>query len=335
VPADYDPKNPVGTGPFKYQSFTPGQRSVFTKNENYWETAKPFVDQLVIIDFPDDTARTNALLGGQVDAIDNLPASQVAGVKGNPNLRVLISETGAWQPFTMRIDSSPFDDNRVRQAMRLIVDREQMVQQVLSGQGRVANDLYAPYDPAFAKDLPQRKQDLEQAKSLLKQAGRENLTVELVTAPVFQGIVEAAQVFAEQAKGAGVTVKVKKVDSGTFYGDNYLKWPFAQDFWATRTYLAQVAQGDLPNSPFNETHWGKGKFEGLIRQARAEIDETKRAAILHDAQQMQYEEGGYIIPYFSNIIDAYSAKLGGFTEAKSGFPFGNYWFKNIGFVAGT
>jgi peptide/nickel transport system substrate-binding protein len=152
---------------------------------------------------------------------------------------------------------------------------------------------------------------------------------------VFQGIVEAAQVFAEQAKGAGVTVKVRKVDTGTFYGDNYLKWPFAQDFWATRTYLAQVAQGDLPNSPFNETHWGKGKFEGLIRQARAEIDETKRAAILHDAQQMQYEEGGYIIPYFSNIIDAYSAKLGGFTEAKSGFPFGNYWFKNIGFVAGT
>jgi peptide/nickel transport system substrate-binding protein len=335
VPADYDPKTPVGTGPFKYQSFTPGQRSVFTKNENYWETGKPFVDQLVIIDFPDDTARTNALLGGQVDAIDNLPASQVAGVKGNPNLRVLISETGAWQPFTMRIDASPFDDNRVRQAMRLIVDRDQMVQQVLSGQGRVANDLYAPYDPAFAKDLPQRKQDLEQAKSLLKQAGRENLTVELVTAPVFQGIVEAAQVFAEQAKGAGVTVKVKKVDSGTFYGDNYLKWPFAQDFWATRTYLAQVAQGDLPNSPFNETHWGKGKFEGLVRQARAEIDDAKRAEILHDAQKMQYDEGGYIIPYFSNIIDAYSAKLGGFAEAKSGFPFGNYWFKNIGFVAGA
>ncbi|MEA2228916.1 MAG: peptide/nickel transport system substrate-binding protein [Solirubrobacteraceae bacterium] len=335
VPADYDPKTPVGTGPFKYQSFTPGQRSVFTKNENYWETGKPFVDQLVIIDFPDDTARTNALLGGQVDAIDNLPASQVAGVKGNPNLRVLISETGAWQPFTMRIDASPFDDNRVRQAMRLIVDRDQMVQQVLSGQGRVANDLYAPYDPAFAKDLPQRKQDLEQAKSLLKQAGRENLTVELVTAPVFQGIVEAAQVFAEQAKGAGVRVKVKKVDSGTFYGDNYLKWPFAQDFWATRTYLAQVAQGDLPNSPFNETHWGKGKFEGLVRQARAEIDDAKRAEILHDAQKMQYDEGGYIIPYFSNIIDAYSAKLGGFAEAKSGFPFGNYWFKNIGFVAGA
>jgi peptide/nickel transport system substrate-binding protein len=335
VPTDYDPKQPVGTGPFKYQSFSPGQRSVFVKNPNYWQTGRPYADQLTIIDFPDDTARTNALLGGQVEAINNLPAAQLASIKGNPNLKVLSSPTGAWQPFTMRIDAAPFDDVKVRQAMRLIVDREQMVQQVLSGQGSVANDLYARYDPMYASDLPQRKQDLEQAKSLLKQAGKEGLTVELVTSPVFNGIVEAAQVFAEQAKGAGVNVKVRKVDTGTFYGDNYLKWPFAQDFWASRVYLAQVAQGDLPNSPFNETHWGKGKFESLINQARGTVDEAKRKEILHEAQQMQYEQGGYIIPYFSNIIDAYSAKIGGFVPAKSGFPFGNYWLKNVGFVAST
>jgi len=335
VPTDYDPKNPVGTGPFKYESFTPGEQSRFTKFADYWETGKPHVDELVIIDFPEDAARVNALLGGQVDAIDNLPASQVTSVKGNPGLAVLISQTGAWQPFTMRVDASPFDDPRVRQAFRLIVDRQQMVNQVLSGQGRIANDLYAPYDPAYASDLPQRKQDLEQAKSLLKQAGRENLSVELVTAPVFQGIVEAAQVFTEQAKGAGVNVKLRKVDSGTFYGDNYLKWPFAQDFWATRVYLTQVAQGDLPDSPFNETHWGKGKFQQLIQQGRAELDETKRAQILHEAQQMQYDQGGYIIPYFSNLIDAYSAKLGGFAPAKSGFNLGQNWFKNVGFVAST
>ena len=335
VPTDYDPKKPVGTGPFKFQSFSPGQRSVFVKNPNYWQTGRPYADQLTIIDFPDDTARTNALLGGQVEAINNLPAAQLASIRGNPNLKVLSSPTGAWQPFTMRIDAAPFDDVKVRQAMRLIVDREQMVQQVLSGQGSVANDLYARYDPMYASDLPQRKQDLEQAKSLLKQAGKEGLSVELVTSPVFNGIVEAAQVFAEQAKGAGVNVKVRKVDTGTFYGDNYLKWPFAQDFWASRVYLAQVAQGDLPNSPFNETHWGKGKFESLINQARGTVDEAKRKEILHEAQQMQYDQGGYIIPYFSNIIDAYSAKIGGFVPAKSGFPFGNYWLKNVGFVAST
>jgi peptide/nickel transport system substrate-binding protein len=336
VPTDYDPKKPVGTGPFKFQSFTPGQRSVFVKNPNYWQTGRPYADQLVIIDFTDDGTRTNALLGGQVEAINNLPASQVAAIKGNPNLKVLNSPTGAWQPFTMRIDAAPFDDVKVRQAFRLIVDREQMIAQVLSGFGSVANDLYARYDPAYAKDLPQRKQDLEQAKSLLKSAGKEGLAVELVTAPVFQGVVEAAQVFAEQAKGAGVKVKVRKVDTGSFYDpDKYLKYPFAQDFWASRVYLAQVAQGDLPSSPFNETHWGKGKFESLINQARGEVDDAKRADILHQAQQLQYDQGGYIIPYFSNIIDAYSAKVSGFVAAKSGFPFGNYWLKNVGFVAGT
>jgi peptide/nickel transport system substrate-binding protein len=335
VPTDYDPENPVGTGPFQYKSFTAGQQSEFTKYADYHEDGKPYVDSLIIIDFPDDTARTNALLGGQVDVIDNLPAAQVKNVEANPNLRVLSSETGAWQPFTMRIDQAPFDDVRVRQAFRLIVDREQMVQQVLSGHGSIANDLYARYDPVYADDLPQRQQDLEQAKSLLKQAGREGLSVELVTAPVFQGIVEAAQVFAQQAKGAGVDVKVRRVDSGTFYDpDKYLSWTFAQDFWASRVYLSQVAQGDLPDSPFNETHWPPDdKFIDLIQQARAEVDEGKRADILHEAQTMQYEQGGYIIQYFSNIIDAYSAKLGGFVEAKCGFPFGNYWLKNIGFLA--
>jgi peptide/nickel transport system substrate-binding protein len=335
VPTDYDPKKPVGTGPFKYQSFSPGQRSVFVKNPNYWQTGRPYADQLVIIDFPDDTARTNALLGGQVEAINNLPAAQLASVRGNPNLRVLSSPTGAWQPFTMRIDAAPFNDVKVRQAFRLLVDRKQMVEQVLSGQGSVANDLYARYDPVYASDLPQRQQDLDQAKSLLQSAGKAGLTVELVTSPVFNGIVEAAQVFAEQAKGAGVNVKVRKVDTGTFYGDNYLKWPFAQDFWASRVYLAQVAQGDLPNSPFNETHWGKGKFQDLITQARGTIDDAKRKEILHEAQKMQYDEGGYIIPYFSNIIDAYSSKVSGFVPAKSGFPFGNYWLKNVGFVQGS
>jgi peptide/nickel transport system substrate-binding protein len=333
VPTDYDPKNPVGTGPFKYVSFTAGQQSEFAKFADYWEEGRPYADKLVIIDFPDDTARVNALLGGQVEVIDNLPAAQLQSVKSNPSLRVVSSETGAWQPFTMRVDQAPFNDAKVRQAFRLIVDREQMVQQVLSGQGRVANDLYAPYDSAFAGDLPQRKQDLEQAKSLLKQAGREGLSVELVTAPVFQGIVEAAQVFAQQAKGAGVNVKLRKVDSGTFYGDNYLKWGFAQDFWATRAYLSQVAQGDLPDSPFNETHWKDPKFIDLIQQARGEVDDGKRKDILHAAQTMQYEQGGYIIQYFSNIIDAHSAKVGGLVEAKSGFPFGNYWLKNIGFLA--
>jgi peptide/nickel transport system substrate-binding protein len=333
VPVGYNPAKPVGTGAFMYESFSPGQQSVFKKFPNYWQSGKPHVDSLTIIDFTDDTARVNALLGGQVDAIDNLPTGQIAQVQGNSALKVLIAQTGEWQPITMRVDQAPFSDVRVRQAMRLIVNRPQMVEQVLSGQGRVGNDMYSPLDPAYDSGLPQRTQDIEKAKSLLKAAGHSSLSVQLVTAPVFQGVVQAAEVFAQQASSAGVTVSLRKLDTGTFYGPNYLKWTFAQDFWATREYLPQVAQGSLPTSPYNECHWADPTFLKLINQARAELDTTKRTQIIHEAEQIEYNTGGYIIPYFSNQIDAYSAKLTGFIPPKSGFPLGNYWFKNVGFTA--
>jgi peptide/nickel transport system substrate-binding protein len=332
VPTDYDPAKPVGTGPFMYDSFVPGERSEFKRNPDYWRDNMPRADEVVIIDFPDDTPRVNALLSGQVDAITNLPPGQISQVKSNDQFKVLISETGGWQPFTMRVDQEPFKDVRVRQAMRLLVDREQMIEQVLSGQGRVANDLYSPYDPAYNSDLPQRKQDLDQAKSLLRQAGQSDLSVELVTSPVFQGIVEAAQVIAEQAKGAGVAIEVRKVDTGTFYGDNYLAWTFAQDFWATRSYLSQVAQGSLPDSPYNETHWADPEFLDLISQARAELDEAKHIELLKAAQKIEYERGGLIVWSFSNQIDAYNTTVAGFRPAKSGFPLTNYGFGRVGFV---
>ncbi|MFZ0386114.1 MAG: ABC transporter substrate-binding protein, partial [Solirubrobacteraceae bacterium] len=214
----------------------------------------------------------------------------------------------------------------------------QMVLQVLSGQGRIANDMYSPLNAGYNHSLPQRHQDIEQAKSLLKQAGHEGLTVQLVTSPVFNGVVQAAEVFAQQALAAGVKVNLNQVNTSVFYGPNYLKWTFAQDFWATREYLPQVAQGSAPAAPFNECHWPPKNAQGtqfakLIAQATAELNTPKRNELLHEAEKIEYEIGGYIIPYFSNQIDAYSGKMGGFVEAASGFPLGNYWFKNVGYLA--
>ncbi len=329
VPAGYTPDKPVGTGPFKFKSFTPGQQSEFDRHPNYWRPGQPYADGVVLIDFPDDTARVNALLGGEVHAIDALPPGQMSVIEASGRAKVLNSETGAWLPFTMRVDRPPFDDVRVRQAFRLIVDREQMIQQALAGLGHLGNDLYAPYDQAYASQLPQRQQDLEQAKSLLKAAGRDRITVELQTAPVAAGIVEAAQVFAQQAKGAGVTVKVNKLDSGVFYGDNYLKWDFAQDFWFTRDYLPQTANGSLPEAPYNETHWADEKWISLVTEARKTTDAAKRKEILHEAQQIEYETGGYIIWGFNNQIDAYSNDIEGFEPDRSGIPLTSYTLRQV------
>ncbi|MGI8972571.1 MAG: ABC transporter substrate-binding protein [Gaiella sp.] len=329
----------IGTGPYKVKSFTPGRESVHVRNENYWRTGQPYFDQLRIINFPDDAAKVNALLSGQIDAMTDVPFAQVPVVKGRSNLKVYTAQTGAWTPLCMRVDVAPFTNVRVRRALRLLVNRPQIVQQGLSGFGRVANDVYSPFDPAYAGDeFPQRKYDPEQAKSLLKAAGQEGLAVELVTSPADTGMVEGATIFAQNAKAGGVNVTVKNVDGGTIYGDQYLKWPFSADYWGTRNYLQQVAVGVLKTAPFNETHWdaysGYKRFESLYRQALATVDTKKRAQVIKEMQRMEYDDGGLIIWGFKNLTDAYSTKVGGFKIDRGTLNLNKYGngFRTIFFV---
>ncbi|HLL09232.1 MAG TPA: ABC transporter substrate-binding protein [Nocardioidaceae bacterium] len=337
VPEGYDryPSPQIGTGPYKLKSFSPGQESVSERNANYWREGQPYFDTVTITNFNDATAQVNALLGGQIDAMTELPPAQVEVLKSR-GLNVLISKGGGWVPLCMAIDMPPFDDNRVRQAMRLIVDREAIIQQVFSGYAYLGNDLYAPFDEGYNDELPQRTQDIEQAKSLLKAAGKEGLTADLHTTNGAAGMVNTATVFASQAKAAGVTLNVKNVPN--YYGDDYLKLAFSVDFWGTRGYLNQVQQGSLPNSPYNETHWppksGPGSnFESLYRQALAATDAAKRIEIIHEMQKLEYEYGGYIIPCFGNLVDGYSSKVQGFKPSKGtlnlqgyGHGFRTIWF---------
>jgi peptide/nickel transport system substrate-binding protein len=305
-----------GTGPYKVQSFTPGQQSVHVRNPHYWRSGQPYFDQVTIIDFPDPAAQVNALLAGQLDAITDIPFAQVDVVKAHSGLAVLESPGGGWLPLCMAIDMEPFTDNRVRQAFRLMADRQAIVTQVLSGHGRVANDLYAPFDEGYASDLPQRHQDFAQAKSLLKAAGKEGMTVDLHTTEGAAGMVDVANVFAQQATGAGVKVIVK--NDPNYYGDAYLKLAFSVDFWGTRNYLPQVANGSIPTAPYNECHWppSGSNYLDLYKQALAEVDKTKRIALKHQMQKLEYDQGGYIIPFFNNLVDAYSTKVSGFQPSK-------------------
>ena len=325
VPVGYDSKGKslkdgqIGTGAYTLESFTPGQQSVHKKFANYWRTGYAFFDQVTVINLDDAKARVNALISGQVDAIADIPFAQTKIVEANSAMKLLNSQGGGWLPLCMAIDQDPFTDVRVRQAFRLIVDREAMVKQVLAGYGRVANDLYGPFDAAYPTDIPQRVKDIEKAKQLLQEAGKSGMSIDLQTTDGAVGMVDIAKVFAEQAKEAGVTVNVKVLDGATFYGDQYLKWTFSTDFWGTRNYLNQVAAGSLPTSPYNETHWPPkdSNFIANYNKALAEPDVEARKPIIHEMMQLEYDQGGYIIPFFGNLVDAYSSKVTGFQDNKS------------------
>jgi len=325
VPVGYERKGDlkyVGTGPYTIQSFTAGQQSVAVRNPNYWRPASegPWFDQVTVTDFADSAAQVNALLSGQIDAITDIPFAQIDTAKAQ-GIQILEGHGGGWLPLCMAIDMDPFTDVRVRQAFRLMADRPAMLEQVLSGHGSVANDLFAPFDACYSSDLAQREQDIEQAKSLLKSAGKDGMTVDLHTTNGAAGMVDSANVFAAQCKAAGVTVNVK--NDPNYYGDQYLKLAFSVDFWGTRGFLPQVGLGMLPPPcPYNETHWPPKSGEGsdyisLYNQALKETDSTKRCDIIHEMQKAEYEVGGYIIPFFNNLVDAHSAKVQGFKVSKA------------------
>ncbi len=328
VPIGFNPKKPIGTGPFKYVSFTPGQQSVFARNENYWNSPLPYLDQLIMTDYSDETSQVNALLSGQVDVINLLSQETVGTVTGSGK-KVVISPGGGWNPFTMRVDQAPFNDVRVRQAFRYAVDREKMLQTVFGGHGTIGNDLFSIWSSEYDHSIPQRPYDPEKAKSLLKQAGHSNLSIQLVTGDIAQGVVNMAQVYAQQAAASGINVKLRQITPTDYYGPNYLKWLFGQDYWYYQPYFAQVNQATLPNSPFNETHFNNSKYNNLYQQAQSITDESKRIEIAHEMQMIDYNEGGYIIPFFPPVIDGYAPNVNGIVTSKLGASFNQWDFEHM------
>ena len=258
--------------------------------------------------------------------MDNLPYNLIDTVKKQGG-KTLESKTGAWVPFTMRVDQKPFSDVRVRQALRLITDRQQMIDQALSGYGFLGNDLYAPFDPAYAKDLPQRSRTSTRPSRCSSRPASPTCQVQLFTGDDIGPVAPAsASLFVQQAKKAGVTVKVVK--KNPFYGDDYLSYPFAQDFWNTRNYLPQAAVGSLKSGTYNETHFDNPKFAGLISQrpGHGRRDQAQ-ATCCTQAQEIEYNEGGYIIWGFRTIVDGLGPKVSGIEPGRFQ-PLGDYDFKN-------
>lgn len=330
VPVDYHPvTNPVGAGPYKLKSFTPGQRSLFTRFENYYKEGKPYADELEIIDFKDQVARLAALRSGQIDMANVMPTEQLPILQQDPRLKVIKSVTGNWLSFDMNLDKPPFNDPRVREAFRLMADREELVRRALNGQGRVANDLYAPSDPTFNHDLGPRPYDPQRAAQLLKDAGHENLEVELITTPG-PGL-SSALVLAEQARRIGVTLKVKQVDLATFQGPLKNDWPLSTGGSIGAPFLASAIHTDAPFAVANKTHFNDPQFSELFLAAMAQPDLEKRKALVHQAQQIQYERGGMLIWGYADLLDSVSNRVGGAQSEESLFStwrFEKLWLKD-------
>ncbi len=315
VPEGFDDwSNPVGTGPFIPERVEPGVRGRFVRNEDYWKPGCANVDAVEVVVINDVTARTNALMSGQVHAINAVDFKTVNLLGRNPKLEIVRSAGGQHFTFLMDCTKAPFTDVNARLAIKYAVDREQLLKTALAGFGQLGNDHPIPQtDRFYNSELEQRAYDPEKAQFHAKKAGFDPLAVTLSASDAaFSGAVDAAAVFRSAATGAGVDVTIKREPADGYWSDVWMQVPFCMSYWGGRPTADQMLSIAYEStSSYNDTRWSNERFDALLKEARALLDEEKRREIYWECQALIHEDGGAMIPMFGDYLDAVSKDVKG------------------------
>ncbi|AQA02190.1 ABC transporter substrate-binding protein [Mycobacterium sp. MS1601] len=289
---------PVGTGPFVAESWSPGDRARLIRNDRYWD-GPARLDAVEMLQIAAAEPRLNAFLSGEADVVYELAPAQANTLRDQPDIYLVTPPAGIMSAFQMRLDAAPFDDERVREALRLSVDREAMVDSVFYGFAEQGNDLYGKGAPFYNSELPQRSYDPDRARELLRAAGHENLTVTLHTADVSPGQLESATLFAEQAKKAGITVELQTEPNDIYFSQISGNRPFTQTGWWNYSLDYFYGQTMTSDAPSNGTGWKNPEWDRMFAEARAAMDTTRRAELYAQLQEQLWNEGGYILHTFA------------------------------------
>ncbi|MEM9433537.1 MAG: ABC transporter substrate-binding protein [Pseudomonadota bacterium] len=302
-----------GTGLYKVESFDPGVRFVGTRvDSHYKDGSAGWFDEVEVIAINDSSARMNALMTNQVDAVNRVDVKTEALLKANPAVNIFEVTGNQHFTFPMLTGSDPFDNVNVRKALKHSVNREELVDKILQGHGKVAND--HPIGPAnqyYAADIEQNAYDPDKAKFYLKEAGLDSLTVDLSAAnAAFSGAVDAAQLYQASAKAAGININVVQEPDDGYWSNVWLKKPWCACYWsgrATEDWMFSTAYES--GVPWNDTGWENARFQELLLTARAELDSAKRKEMYTEMQILCSQDGGTIVPMYANYVDAHSTKL--------------------------
>ena len=309
-------QNGIGTGLYEAQSFDPGVRMVATRvADHYKGDSAGFFDEIEFIAINDNTARMNALLTGQVDAINRIDFKTESLLRANPNVRIQEVTGNQHYTFPMLTNNAPYNDVNVRKALKYGINRQEMVDKILLGHGQVAND--SPVGTAsqyYNADMEQLSYDPDQANFYLREAGMDSLNIDLSASDAaFEGAVDAAQLFQASASAAGITINVVQEPADGYWSNVWLKKPFCASYWsgrATEDWMFSSAYEE--GVPWNDSEWGRddsARFQELLIEGRAELDSDRRREIYFEMQQILRDEGGVLIPMFANYVEAVNVNI--------------------------
>jgi peptide/nickel transport system substrate-binding protein len=307
---------PIGTGPFKFVSFAPGDRVVLAKNPDYFEPGVPKLDEVIVRILPEPAAQVAALTTGELDFVWNLPLEAIDKVKATSNLKIDSVPTSSWDGVIMNGTVKPFDDKRVRQAVAAALDKSVLTQIALFGHGTPSHSPIPPSHPYFNKDLPIAKANPAAAKKLLAEAGLANgFEVTLYTPTGRAARERLALTVRELLKPAGITVNVQRVPFDVFLKDIEGKAGFYIDgFFSRSTADTSLYPWYHSHGSWNTTLWSYNnpKMDEVLDRAREAKTDAEAKSLYMEAQKLAVEDSPGVVPYVINHVNGMSTKVTGF-----------------------
>jgi len=307
----------IGTGPFRLKSQNK-QRAELVRNNNYWG-GKPPLDRVVITFYADPAPMVLALRGGQLDVVVQMSPQQSRSFKNNSKYRVYTVPVSSHNMFGLRVDTDPFKDARVRRAIALTLNRPDIINRVLLGAGAVGND--SPFFNKFPSSvpLPQRKQNLQQARTLLRDAGQENLRFTITTHNQFD-VPDYAAAIQAAARQAGITIDLDVMTYDDYYaavggGDYATTTPWLNKPATITEYGARGAPNLYLTAAYqtagiwNASKYSNAQFDAATRAYLASADLKTQRKHAKTMETLLLRDTPVITAYFLAFTGASSSKV--------------------------
>lgn len=304
----------VGTGPFKFKQFVPGEFFLAERFADHWDAENVFLDEVKVVVIPDFATSMNALLSGEIDLMHECEAQQFFALKKRDGIVAHRVASMAFQPLVMDTTMKPFNDVRIRQAVKACLDREKFVEAVLQDLGVPANDHQVPSFHTNYADFPIKQQDYGLAKKLLSEAGYPNgIDLTVHTSEVRAGMVPSAITLKDQCAPAGINITIKMHPADGYWKQVWRKHSLFYSNWFGRTTLFSAT------NPYwhSKGKWNTSKvnvpsIDNCLEDAVSETDQKRAMKLYVSAQALFSELGGWVIPYLRDYTMAHSDKVHGY-----------------------
>jgi peptide/nickel transport system substrate-binding protein len=328
LPAEYDggfEHDFNGTGPFRLEKYVAKARASFVRNEDYWG-AKALPERVLFIFYESIQAQVLAMQGGQLDLLLHVPVQGGQALIADPNLNIVALRSSAHEQLHMRTDQGPFVDKRVRRAVALCVNRENLVRGLFRGRAQLGNDSpFAALYPSTDPSVPQRTENLAQARELLAAAGMPNGFAARLITERHQELPDYAVVIQNAVRKIGIDLTLEVEDQSAYYG----RAVFGSSDWLDSAMgIEDYAHRGVPNTllmaslgsrgTFNAAHFHDTEYDALAASYIAALDPATQRAYAGRIQRLLLEETPVITAYFYDWLSVTAKRVRGVRPTANG-----------------